>query len=475
MLRQLYMTLKFYQVNRPFSLSNITQLLYFHSLINVVAINLRCSKFIVFPYINPKSPYRTPPHSVPQLPRHLKQQAIYNELANLDTQQVQKFLLSYQKFKHRIYGKQNPTDFTNPFYQWVIKHDLNAHSIRKIIIDNDVSNNSFETLPFWSQERMGQSRTLLPDGRIILIAGEYEDYYDADFCIYNEVSVINTDGMIKVYSYPKTVFPATDFHTATLVGTADKQHIIIIGSLGYTDNRLYNHTPVYRLNIHDFTIQQVATRNSMGWINHHHARLQDNRIIITDGQLLIDDIAPLLDNIDMWVLNLTTLIWKNVTQRHRNWQRFYVRRQDGNSLNLWEYKQLDQYLKSDNTAESSQGIAYINDQIEYYSAVIEQCTNQSANSYLYHQLLIPPLDHRTCAHEEFSASSSSSNASDNANGYDHVLFIDEIKVGYKTADDSCIQVFIEGKLSEDKLELLQQNLRHKLSKLENMACEVIDI
>lgn len=150
-----------------------------------------------------------------------------------------------------------------------------------------------------------------------------------------------------------------------------------------------------------------------------------------------------------------------------------ARWQDGNSLNLWEYKQLDQYLKSDNTAESSQGIAYIKDQIEYYSAVIEQCTNQSANSYLYHQLLIPPLDHRTCAHEEFSASSS--NASDNANGYDHVLFIDEIKVGYKTADDSCIQVFIEGKLSEDKLELLQQNLRHKLSKLENMACEVIDI
>ena len=65
--------------------------------------------------------------------------------------------------------------------------------------------------------------------------------------------------------------------------------------------------------------------------------------------------------------------------------------------------------------------------------------------------------------------------SDELNGYDQTLYIDGIKVGYKTKDDSCIQVIIEGKLSDDKLELLQQNLRHKLEKVENIACEIIDI
>ncbi|HKJ63528.1 MAG TPA: hypothetical protein VKA94_16275, partial [Hyphomicrobiales bacterium] len=39
--------------------------------------------------------------------------------------------------------------------------------------------------PFWSWERFGQSSTPLADGRIIHVAGEHEDYYDPDFCIYN--------------------------------------------------------------------------------------------------------------------------------------------------------------------------------------------------------------------------------------------------------------------------------------------------
>lgn len=51
------------------------------------------------------------------------------------------------------------------------------------------------------------------------------------------------------------------------------------------------------------------------------------------------------------------------------------------------------------------------------------------------------------------------------------IFVDEIKVRYIDDGDN-IQVYIEGVLPPDKLELLQENLRHKLSKLENFACEV---
>lgn len=463
MLRQLYMILKFYQVNRPFSSLPLSQNFHYQSLLNTAAVNFRCSKFILFPYIKPTSPYPTPCASLPKTPLFIKKQNIYSDLISLDDQQLRAFLLSYQTYKHRVFGCQNSTTATNPFYSWVIRHNLSAWDIQRNIVDYDRGNTQ-TVKPIWCQARMGQSRTVLPDGRIVLIAGEYEDFYDPDFCIYNDVSVIYPDGNIETYNYPKTVFAPTDFHTATLIGSGIEQYIIIIGSLGYPDDRQYTHTPVYKLNTQSFKIEKVATRNSMGWINHHHARLQDNQIIITGGQLLIDDIAPLLDNIDTWVLTLNTLIWKNITQRHRKWQRFYVRRQDEKCLNIWEYKQLDEHLKFDNIDKSQQGIACNQNQIEKYSALIKKYNNQNPNIDVYRQLLIPPLDHKTCTDKELDD-----------HDYNHILFIDEIKVGYKTADDNCVQVIIEGKLSEDKLELLQQNLRHKLSKIENMACEVVEV
>ena len=64
---------------------------------------------------------------------------------------------------------------------------------------------------------------------MICIAGEHEDYYDPDFCIYNDVVVLGLDGSVEIYGYPKDVFPPTDFHTATLVG----DRVIVIGRLGY--------------------------------------------------------------------------------------------------------------------------------------------------------------------------------------------------------------------------------------------------
>lgn len=336
MLRQLYMTLNFYQVNSAFSLFNSNffnhpNISYSHTPKNI---NLSFSNFVLFPYIIPKSPYRTPPPSIPQAACHIRRQAIYDDLKKLKHQQLQKFLSSYQTFKHPNFGEKNPTYNTNPFYQWVIKHNLSAWEIKPLIMDDKTH---LAAKPLWCQARMGQSRTLLADGRIILIGGEYEDFYDPDFCIYNDVIVINTDKTIEVYSYPKAVFAPTDFHTATLVGTGDNEHIIIIGSLGYPDDRQYSHTPVYRLDTKSFKIEQVATRNSMGWIHEHKTELKDNQIIVKAGQVLIDDTAPLLDNIDIWILNLNTLIWKNSTKRDQKWQRFYVKRQDGNFLNLWYY------------------------------------------------------------------------------------------------------------------------------------------
>lgn len=403
----------------------------------------------------PQSLYPTPPSSIAKFTRYVRNESIYNDLKSLDSQQLKEFLLSYQALKHQIFGIQNPTNITNPFYQWVIKHNLSAWDIQKSIIDcyhNDTNQN---VKPIWSQDRMGQSRTILPDGRIVLIGGEYEDAYDPNFCIYNDVTVIYPNGDIKAYNYPKSIFAPTDFHTATLVGSGDNQYIIIIGSLGYPEDRQYSYTPVYRLNTHNFKIEQVAIRNSMGWVHGHKAVLKDNQIIVTGGEVLIDDTAPLLDNIDTWVLNLNTLIWKNMSNLAQKWQRFYVKRQDNNYLSLWQYGQLEYEVEASNLK-----------QMKHYSNIIEGLINKAPDLNSYRQLLIPPIDHEVI---------STVDGSNEGNSYDVTLYIDGIKVGYKTKDDSCIQVIIEGKLSENKFELLQQNLRHKLEKVENMACEIIDI
>ena len=88
---------------------------------------------------------------------------------------------------------------------------------------------ALEAGPGWCFDRFGQSTTVLPDGREVLIAGEHEDYYDPDFFIYNDVVVRAPDGKVAIYGYSKEAFPPTDFHTATLLPDS----IVLIGSLGY--------------------------------------------------------------------------------------------------------------------------------------------------------------------------------------------------------------------------------------------------
>jgi hypothetical protein len=96
--------------------------------------------------------------------------------------------------------------------------------------------------PIWTFDRMGASRSELLDGRVVSIGGEHEDFYDPDFCIYNDVVVFGGADQIEIYGYPKEVFPPTDFHTATLIG----DRIFIIGGLGYQDARRPDHTPRLR-------------------------------------------------------------------------------------------------------------------------------------------------------------------------------------------------------------------------------------
>jgi len=168
------------------------------------------------------------------------------------------------------------------------------------------------TGPIWSFYRFGQSLTALPDGRFITIAGEHEDFYDPDFCIYNDVIVHDGVGNCVFYTYPRDAFQPTDFHSATLAGGS----IFIIGNLGYPEDRKAGYTPVFKLDLSSMRFEQIETSGDMpGWIYRHTAVLaEENEIRISGGAVWTNDGGKNThsDNNNVFVLPLDTLTWRRV-------------------------------------------------------------------------------------------------------------------------------------------------------------------
>ena len=160
--------------------------------------------------------------------------------------------------------------------------------------------------PFWSWERFGRTSTALPDGRVIHVAGEHEDSYDPDFCIYDDIVVDYPGGQREFYLYPEEVFPPTDFHTATLVG----RDIILIGALGYQDKRIPGMTQVLRLNTSTLSIESIATTGDCpGWISRHCAeQLDEHIILVVGGKLQTAD--DYIDNPGVFELDTRTMSWR---------------------------------------------------------------------------------------------------------------------------------------------------------------------
>jgi ankyrin repeat protein len=204
-------------------------------------------------------------------------------------------------------GDRNPTVMASPFWREMVKFRSGAYAARTHY--QDIDDLCGEAV--WCFSRLGRSITRLPDGRIIEIAGEHEDYYDPDFHIYNDIVVYDGNGDFTIYGYPKDVFPPTDFHTATWVDG----WIYIIGNLGYGDDRHIGETPVYRLNCTTFAIESVLTHGpAPGWISCHHAVLRDRHIAISGGQVWtqVEDKPTLVDNGAEYHFDLDHHCWQRI-------------------------------------------------------------------------------------------------------------------------------------------------------------------
>lgn len=185
----------------------------------------------------------------------------------------------YEAQKNRRFGTKNPEPVAYEFWLEMVRSGESGYcghtSFGKGARD-------FDAPAIWCFDRFGMSTTELPNNIWVQIAGEHEDYYDPDFCIYNDVVVHDGEGNTQIYNYPCEVFPPTDFHTATLVN----DNIIVVGSLGYQGDRQVDQTQVLRLNLKDFSIDKIEISGELpGWISRHQAQLDGEKITVWGGDV----------------------------------------------------------------------------------------------------------------------------------------------------------------------------------------------
>lgn len=334
-------------------------------------------------------------------------------------------------------GASNPQRLDNPVWEWLVRSGMSAYQANQVM-DGPPSQAAG---PGWCFERFGRSTTALPDGRLVHIAGEHEDHYDPDFFIYNDVVVQHPDGSIEIYGYPREAFPPTDFHSATLVG----DRIVLVGNLGYPRERRGS-TQVLVLDLATFAVVAAATvGTSPGWIHEHTAVLADDgrSIVVTGGQLDRGD-APRVENIDDWRLHLADWRWERLTERR--WPRRAVRRADGRRNHLWELEQAAWF-------RSVGWEAQLQEELE---RLLEE-TGRAPDLELAARLYRPALAHTACA---------------DGDSHDTVrITVDGVVVRYvRTMGE--VQMTVEGELPAALVDALAEDLRDKLSAIENAPCEV---
>jgi hypothetical protein len=352
----------------------------------------------------------------------------------------------FREWRSPRFGRTNPERMNNPVWEWLVKSRIDAFNANEKLDGPD----SLEAGPCWCFYRYGQSTTKLSDGRVVLIAGEHEDSYDADFYIYNDVVVRYPDGRMDILGYPREVFPPTDFHSATLVGN----RIIIIGNLGYPEDRAPATTQVLVLELETFAISRVQTSGTPpGWLHAHSATLSEDgaSILVQWGKLARGENKSLVDNIDDWRLHLADWRWERLTERR--WQRWEVRRADRQRNHLWELRQILWARDLPGTIN-----LHFRRRAEEELSSLATKLGASPDLDIVLQLYKPKVDHEIIPKNE-----------DEHGVYRRT--INGVIVRF-VEDTSCIQMTVEGELPQGIIDDLAADLRDKLSALENVPCEL---
>jgi len=347
----------------------------------------------------------------------------------------------FRQWRTPRYGNANPQKLTSKVWAWLLHSRLSGYASTQIM--NGPS--AMEAGPTWSFDRFGQSVTELPDGRTVYIGGEHEDHYDPDFYIYNDVAVAHPDGTVDFYCYRKSDFPPTDFHTATLLG----EKIVIIGGLGYIEERQPGYTPLYALDLETFEIQKLAgSGQSPGWIYSQHVTLSEdaNSIIVTQGKVYLGQESGLKENIDTWQLSLTDWRWERLTER--NWIQFEIRRADRMNLHLLELRLALWSLKLKQGDQFQEQLSRLTEALG-----VQPDVKRMETLYRFEEL----------GHGDLQK---------DADQYNLFYFdLDGVRVRFKE-ELHALQVMIEGQVSDKKIRLIKQDLLDRVTTLENAPCVV---
>jgi len=327
----------------------------------------------------------------------------------------------------------NPTHLDNSLWHWLVRTRWSAYRAN----EKFHGPSSIKAGPMWCFDRFGKSETTLADGRVVHIGGEHEDFYDPDFYIYNDVTVIGPDSAIAIYGYPREAFPPTDFHTATRVGNA----IIMVGGLGYRQQRMAGSTPVFRLSLDAMTIARVETSGEApGWIHRHTAMLSadGDAIVVQGGQVWYGDDRSMQDNIDTWSLDVASGHWTRLSAL--DWQRWAMRRVDRKPNRLWDIRQAlwhrdHPWAGVDNTWRH------------------DDAPDFDALAMLYR------LDETTPPPEKGS------------NDNDFYVVVDGVRIRFTEGFHS-VQAIVEGRLSQARLDVLRRKTLATLEQLHASAWEI---
>ncbi len=244
----------------------------------------------------------------PQRLQHEQRRLLLGLPEEPDVQLLEISAADFAAGRDRRFGTGNPELMSVTFWEAMVRSGVSGYAAAERFGFERAWDDRAQ--PVWCAQRFGQSLTFLPDGRIVQVAGEHEDGYDPDFCIYNDVFVHEPDGTLRIYGYPQSVFPPTDFHTATRVGNT----LWLIGSLGYYGSRQFGETPVFVLDLDSFRIKRVATEGETpGWISRHRAVLQSSHEIrISGGMVAVktDDDEAYVANTATFVLDIERRIWR---------------------------------------------------------------------------------------------------------------------------------------------------------------------
>jgi hypothetical protein len=334
-------------------------------------------------------------------------------------------------------GQVNPHRLTNPVWAWLAgRPGLSAYQANQ----HFEGPSSMEAGPAWCGARFGQSRTLLPDGRMLAIGGEHEDHYDPDFFIYNDVIVTSAPGEVEIYGFPVEAFPPTDFHSATLVG----ERVLVIGCLGYVRQRRPGSTPSFALELGSLTMSRLATAGEApGWIFGHAAELaaDDSAIVVRGGQRVVTSVngtSRIVDNADDWSLDLSSSTWSRLT--NRRWQEFELARADGTTNQLFTIWCMSWHAEGTT--------AFDREQREHHATQLGRVPDFA----LYALRFAPPLAHARLPDLEDAPRATQ-------------LLLDGVKVRY-VEGSSAVRIIVEGVLEADALATLLEDARAKLERLE---------